>query len=97
MVFLELCTVFFIFFFGGGETSLLLSFWSYVAVGQNLAGTFFVGSLTTSLKGFQKGHRGYGVLTHSYVVFFWGGGDFHYCCVFVDFVCVLLYCSSKHK
>ena len=29
--------------------------------------TSFVGSLTTSLKGFQKGHRTPGVLTHSQV------------------------------
>ena len=34
-----------------------------MAMGQNRMGTFSVGSLTTSLKGFQKGHRGYGVLT----------------------------------
>ena len=27
-------------------------------MGQNRMGTFSVGSLTTSLKGFQKGHRG---------------------------------------
>ena len=38
-------------------------------MGQNLAGTFSVGSLTTSLKGLPKGHRGYGVLTHSQVAF----------------------------
>ena len=38
-----------------------------LAVGQNLAGSFFVG-ITTSLKGVQKGLRGYGVLTHSHLI-----------------------------
>ena len=37
-----------------------------MAMGQNRMGTFSVGSLTTSLKGLKKDHRGYRVLTHSH-------------------------------
>ena len=62
--------VFFVIFFGGGDylgVPFWIVFFQHLAMGQNLR--YLFSRDYHLLERFFKGHRGYGVFTHSHLVF----------------------------